>query len=153
MEDSEDAPAFSRRRKRDTGDLDITPMIDVTFLLLIFFMVTSTMKPPVDADVPPARYGVGEDAAEAIVISLIGGADAAAEPLVKLPGEAAVPLSDVRSSDAVFKLVAATVAETPARNRVLLNADRDLPHGPVREVSQMIGKVEGVRLFLGVQDR
>ncbi|HAA50734.1 MAG TPA: hypothetical protein DCE43_13545, partial [Planctomycetaceae bacterium] len=30
--------AFSRKRSESDADLDITPMIDVTFLLLIFFM-------------------------------------------------------------------------------------------------------------------
>ena len=36
----------------DEEDLDITPMIDMTFLLLIFFMVTSTMKPDEVLDIP-----------------------------------------------------------------------------------------------------
>jgi hypothetical protein len=36
---------------------------------------------------------------------------------------------------------------------VVINADRDLQHGAVREISQMAGKVEGIRLFLGVQDK
>ena len=35
---------LGRAKKKDEADLDITPMIDVTFLLLIFFMVTSTMQ-------------------------------------------------------------------------------------------------------------
>ena len=70
--DEDDAPTLGhRRRKLDAGDLDITPMIDVTFLLLIFFMVTSTMKPPATADVPPARYGVGTESDEAVTITVV----------------------------------------------------------------------------------
>ena len=36
--------SFGGKRKPIEGELDITPMIDVTFLLLIFFMVSSTMQ-------------------------------------------------------------------------------------------------------------
>lgn len=38
----EDAPP--PRKKRDDGELDMTPMVDVTFLLLIFFMVTASFS-------------------------------------------------------------------------------------------------------------
>jgi biopolymer transport protein ExbD len=33
---------FSARKKTDTPEIDITPLIDVVFMLLIFFMVTTT---------------------------------------------------------------------------------------------------------------
>ena len=33
-----------RRKKRDDEELDMTPMVDVTFLLLIFFMVTASFS-------------------------------------------------------------------------------------------------------------
>lgn len=32
------------RKKREDDEMDITPMIDITFLLLIFFIVCSTME-------------------------------------------------------------------------------------------------------------
>ena len=65
--------ARTERRKRGgfDGDLDITPMIDVTFLLLIFFMVTSTMQATPDIDLPVARQGTGIDKHSQVTISLI----------------------------------------------------------------------------------
>ncbi len=38
--DSDSTP----RKKREGGELDMTPMVDVTFLLLIFFMVTASFS-------------------------------------------------------------------------------------------------------------
>lgn len=35
--------------RRDKNDFDLTPMIDVTFLILIFFMVTASMVDAIDA--------------------------------------------------------------------------------------------------------
>jgi biopolymer transport protein ExbD len=42
---SEDEEEFTiRRPKADTEDMDLTPMVDVTFLLLIFFMITASFN-------------------------------------------------------------------------------------------------------------
>ena len=35
---------MSRRQRRESLSMDLTPLIDVVFLLLIFFLVTSTFK-------------------------------------------------------------------------------------------------------------
>lgn len=40
----EDHVSFSEGGFRSEGDLDMTPMVDVTFLLLIFFMVTASFS-------------------------------------------------------------------------------------------------------------
>ena len=45
MDDEEDDSFVMPRRKRDDDEMDITPMIDITFLLLIFFVVASKMDP------------------------------------------------------------------------------------------------------------
>ncbi|MGC1275890.1 MAG: biopolymer transporter ExbD [Planctomycetaceae bacterium] len=149
----DDAPTLGhRRRKIDVGDLDITPMIDVTFLLLIFFMVTSTMKEPATADVPPARHGVGTDSGEAFVLTVTR-PEGDEEATVILPDDTRHSLADLRRNDALKTLVQAAVNGEPPRTDIVINADRDLPHAVVREVSQMIGEVEGIRLFLGVQDQ
>jgi biopolymer transport protein ExbD len=149
----DDEPSLGhRRRKLDTGDLDITPMIDVTFLLLIFFMVTSTMKEPATADVPPARYGVGTDSGEATIFTVMRPGDDG-EVQVRFPDGNLHALAEVRASGEVTTIVRSATTADPPRMNVIINADRDLPHGVVREISQMAGQVEGIRLFLGVQDK
>ncbi|WP_153559154.1 ExbD/TolR family protein [Roseimaritima sediminicola] len=42
-EDGVEPPPLARK-SRDDGELDMTPMVDVTFLLLIFFMVTASFS-------------------------------------------------------------------------------------------------------------
>ncbi|TWU01475.1 biopolymer transporter ExbD [Neorhodopirellula pilleata] len=42
--DDEDDDLVPPRKKREDGELDMTPMVDVTFLLLIFFMVTASFS-------------------------------------------------------------------------------------------------------------
>ena len=47
-----------RQRHPDDGELDITPMIDVVFLLLAFFVVVSRMDPQAAVDLPKASAGI-----------------------------------------------------------------------------------------------
>jgi len=51
-EAAEVAASFRRREDVDRDELDMTPMIDVTFLLLIFFMVTAAFSLQKSLEVP-----------------------------------------------------------------------------------------------------
>lgn len=44
------------KRNPSDGELDITPMIDITFLLLAFFVVVSRMDPQAAVILPKAAY-------------------------------------------------------------------------------------------------
>lgn len=65
-----EASGWKRTRRVTTGDMDITPMIDVVFLLLIFFMVASTMQGTPEIDVPPAVHSLGVEANDAVVVTI-----------------------------------------------------------------------------------
>ncbi len=56
------------RKKRESEEMDITPMIDITFLLLIFFVVCSKMDPTQMAEIPDADAGINISAKESAVI-------------------------------------------------------------------------------------
>ena len=43
--------SFIRRQRRRVGGIDISPMMDMTFILLIFFIVTSTFTRETGIDV------------------------------------------------------------------------------------------------------
>jgi biopolymer transport protein ExbD len=61
---------LSLARKRSLGDaeMDITPMIDIVFLLLIFFLVASKMDEAATVKLPPARRGVDVSQEDAIIV-------------------------------------------------------------------------------------
>jgi biopolymer transport protein ExbD len=61
LDDDDPEPLeFSVKRTGDEG-LDMTPMVDVTFLLLIFFMVTAAFSLQMSLEIPPPDQ---ENAAE-----------------------------------------------------------------------------------------
>lgn len=56
-------PLVLRRRPRTDDDMDLTPMVDVTFQLLIFFMVTASFALQKSIDVPtpdPDKKGAAQ---------------------------------------------------------------------------------------------
>jgi biopolymer transport protein ExbD len=66
----DEAPVSTGGRKEPDSELDITPMIDIVFLLLIFFVVTSKMQPQQVTDLPKARHGEGIASKQWIVLNV-----------------------------------------------------------------------------------
>jgi len=67
------------RKRGEEDDLDLTPMVDVTFLLLIFFMITAAFAlqksievPPMQEDEGTATQSVEELEEDSIVIRVDG---------------------------------------------------------------------------------
>lgn len=135
------------RRRPAEGDLDITPMIDVTFLLLIFFMVSSTMQGKPDLDVPVAEHAIGVDALDAAVITVFAAASVAESPRIVL--------GDVRGEDAELADVAPFVADQTrgGLRKFIIKAEGDVPHGLVEDIARAIKSVEGAELYMGVADK
>ncbi|MEX0716588.1 MAG: biopolymer transporter ExbD [Planctomycetaceae bacterium] len=152
----EDESGFAApKRVEQAADLDITPMIDVTFLLLIFFMVTSTMQGTPDLDVPPARYGTGTPLRNSIVVRVIaagvGGSD---RHIIQIP-KTDPDGNDATIRDANFDEVTREVSDAVAAGRVnaIVKADREVPHGFVQQVVRAVTAVEGAKFTIGVRDQ
>ena len=61
-----------RPRRKDDLDLNLTPLIDVVFLLLIFFMVSTTfeMKSEINIKLPEAAENRAEVVPDSIVVAI-----------------------------------------------------------------------------------
>ncbi|MEX0794290.1 MAG: biopolymer transporter ExbD [Pirellulaceae bacterium] len=62
----EKAVTFGDKRKTEEDELDLTPMVDVTFLLLIFFMVTASFSIQKSLEVPAPKDDSPSAAAQQI---------------------------------------------------------------------------------------
>lgn len=120
-----------RKKKKEEAELDITPMIDVTFLLLIFFMVTSTMQATPDRDIPPSKSGDNVVKSEwtdvTVGASRTGGED----------GEFLWDGTPVTLDQLKEQMIQAATGEL----KILIYAERDVPNGVVGEVERIIGEV------------
>jgi len=139
--------AFTRERSVYDADLDITPMIDVTFLLLIFFMVTSTMQPDEALDIPTSVHGLGVEANSAILITISAGEP----PLINLVEDK----NQTEDHTTVGPYVQARMQQ--GRLHVIIKAERMVQHGFVqkvtREANTVIKEFEGARFSIAVEDK
>ena len=143
-------PVLPRRPVKDSAEMDITPMIDITFLLLIFFLVCSTMAQQTAVKLPPARHGSGVDERSSVVIT-VAPRGAGRPPAVYLgDGTAGTPLDD--DHDTQERLIVEKVEEgiVQGKPNVLIKAAMGVKHGEVSRVAAAAATVEGIRLHMAV---
>lgn len=129
-----DGKLTRRKRQGSEGDLDITPMIDVTFLLLIFFMVTSTMQATPDKDLPPAVSGENANAGNFLDLSILTPPAGSEDSPVMLEGDAV-------SLDELEETLQQRARGGPVH--VMVYAERDVRSGFVGEVENVLNGVDG----------
>lgn len=110
-----------RRKKRNAAVIDIAPMMDMVFILLIFFIVTSTFTRETGLDVTKPRASTATDLArESILVGV------SRQGTVHI-NETRVNISSLRS------ILQGMMAEAPDRP-VIIVADRGAPTGKVVDV-------------------
>jgi len=116
-----DAP----RRSRDR-DASIVPMINVVFLLLIFFLMTAQIAPPDPVRVTPPE---GE-----------AGVQAAARDAIYLDAGGTLALAGARGPQAV---IAALRARDEPRAPILIRADA---RAPARDLARIMARLSALEL-------
>lgn len=140
---ADEGGSFKTAKRQEEADLDITPMIDVTFLLLIYFLVKSTMDPSQALDLPKAQYGDGVSGNQTTQITIKAGRGD--NPIILLDnGEETDP-------DGVRRYVEEQVAANV--NKVMIMAEREITHGAVQEVAGALAEVEGIEFFIAVEEK
>lgn len=113
--------SFFHRNRRRSGGIDISPMMDMTFILLIFFVVTSTFTRETGIDVSkPKASSVKELARESILIGVTR------QGTIHI-NETQVNLSSLQT------ILRQMMAESPDRP-VIIVSDRDAPSGKIVDV-------------------
>jgi len=110
--------------RRPMAELDMTPMIDVTFLLLIFFLVTAQMAARSRGEVRlPVEQGEREDrASQAGLVVIVRGNG------TMLVGDAEIDTSGI--TELARRAVARGAQKAP-----VVRADRDAPAAAVNAVA------------------
>jgi len=143
-----DGNSPGRKDEAELG-MDITPMIDMTFLLLIFFMVTSTMQVEARLQMPKAAHGAGVPLENATVISVFKTGDAPQIVAGADPDKPSLLLAEVGG------YVAKGIQD--GKMTVIIKADRDIPSGFVEEIARAANEAakegEELSFFVGVQDK
>ena len=144
--ENDDEVYVRKKRRPADSEIDITPMIDVTFQLLIFFMVTSTMQGNPPADLPPSMSGGSIEVAKVMNVVVRPAA---------VSGEAAqIEFNKAPVNLEELKLLLQEQAAARADGiHVMILADRTMKNGDLNEVEILLSEISGVTYHFGVQDR
>ena len=137
--------AMKARRELEDTEMDITPMIDITFLLLIFFIVASKMDEAANIPLPPAKTGVPIVVEECVIIT-VGPGDTADTAKV-YAGDGDAPENLLDSSDisalemALQEYVEEAVSSDPRKTTVLIKGAKGVKHKHISTTAKAAARV------------
>ncbi len=136
-----------RKPKRLGIAIDMTPMVDVAFLLLIFFMLTTTFKPPEKKQIrlPVSHSELKVPQSKVIILSVFedGGMDitfpkvqldANNQPLKREDGSIKILTQTVDITLADIENVLQTARLEISSARMIVKTDRRVPYGAMQDV-------------------
>ena len=133
----------------DDVEMDITPMIDITFLLLIFFIVCSTPDQNTTFELPDARYGKGVSERNSVFIT-ISAESADPAPVYLADGIGGESLTTDPDQQKELIREAVEKGRQELKENVLIKADRNVAHRDVARVIKAASAVEGAKIHLAV---
>ncbi len=115
------------RHKRPPLEITLTPMIDVVFLLLIFFMVTTTFNQQTELKINlPEAKGSESKEAEKMVVLIIN-----AEGTYFITGDDGLPHQLVNQKNETLKRALIQAAGNSRKIPFIISADGKTPHQSV----------------------
>ncbi|MEX0794291.1 MAG: biopolymer transporter ExbD [Pirellulaceae bacterium] len=161
----DESDIMPRKRVREESELDITPMIDITFLLLIFFIVASKLDSDPVQNMPTAQYASHVAISESVVITMIEGGREGRAKVFKGDGlddkmfvdDADIGVQEQEISDYVAMAFAGELpGGEPPKQFVLIKAAEDIRSGELNRVALAAARggenVEVSTLFIGVKE-
>jgi len=139
-----------RRKSRNSAEIDITPMIDVVFLMLIFFIVCSTLGRDAAVQLPKAEYGVAVNPKTANVLILSGVEDELSVSMMSGGQKVSCSDNEEIQREEIIQFIQNGIR--CGRTDVVIQADRRLHSGEVMKIESIASVVSGIRLYIVVKD-
>src|SRR5262245_12253346 len=139
---------FLRKSRLEDSELDMTPMIDCTFQLLIFFMVCSHIGKGATVELPKAKYGIPIPSKISVTLTVAKGdgdisrvfmGDGVDDAMLIKAG------SPQEQEDAITQFVEENFSKSKdGKPYVLLKAERGVKHREVSRVAKAAARASDV---------
>jgi biopolymer transport protein ExbD len=139
-----------RASEAQDARVDMTAMIDLVFMLNIYFLVTSLVNALAEIDLPAAKHVVAANLEESVILTVVAMADGSPAQVYLGDGDAArlLPGGDEEASIAE----AVESGKIAGKKHVVIKAERRVP---LREISRVANAAasEEMSLNLAVMEK
>jgi len=128
-----------RNEEEENFSLDLTPLVDVVFLLLIFFMVSTVFvdfKRRMDISLPTSKVSILDEIPKAIELEIT------VDKQVFLNGDKV----SLKSLESALKKI-----DVDKKKAAIIRADKNLPYGDVIKVMGMLQSARILDISVAVQ--
>ena len=142
---------FPRTKVETSAEFDITAMIDLVFMMNIYFLVTFITIALGELDLPTANHASALDAEVATIITMTVGSDGLSAVVFLGDGDKGEAIHDPAEQQ---QRIAAAVEEAvrEARTAVLLKAEKNVRLREIARISSAAVR-EGVTLHMAVIEK
>ena len=128
------------KKDRSDREMDITPMIDITFLLLIFFIVCSTLDPQKTGSIPEAENALAISSKDSAVLFIEPAA--ANKAVVRRANETEFSADENIQSTEIIDYITREIEKPKGRNKqhVMIFGHADVKVGHVTRLQRIIGE-------------
>ena len=128
-----------RTEEEENFSLDLTPLVDVVFLLLIFFMVSTVFvdfKRRIDISLPTSKVSIPDETPKALELEIT------IDKQVFLNGSKV----NLKSLESALKKI-----DVDKKKAAIIRADKNLPYGDVIKVMGMLQSARILDISVAVQ--
>lgn len=144
-------PLVARRSLEEEARFDITAMVDLVFMMNIFFLVTWVGAALAEVDLPAASHCVAADPETSVIVTVMGGDSQKLEVFLG-DGRSGPPM--VNPSEIEERVLAAARAgASEGKDTILIKAEKGVR---LRDIARIAGSavgVEGMKLRLAVMEK
>ena len=134
---------LSRIRQPAKIGMNMTPMIDIVFLLIIFFMTVSQITQTLDEPIDLAQVGPDGKPLETATLTIN----------LDISGQLIVAGNQYTTSELsrAIRTELQRLSNDPNRLKVLIRCDKDCPGKFINELNEELGKLKITRIRLSVE--
>jgi len=147
----DDNPLVPRRPAHDEAKFDITAMIDLVFMMNIFFLVTSVTAALAEMDLPTAKHCSPSDRDTSILITIMASPDRSPGRVFLGEADDGQPVSEADEERTIKSAVEAGVRAD--KKTVLIKAEKNARLRDIARIGGLAVAVPGTDLKLAVIEK
>jgi biopolymer transport protein ExbD len=142
---------FPRRSVHTDAEFDITAMIDLVFMMNIYFLVTFVTAALGEINLPAANHAVALDGEKATVITVLAGPDVRTVLVYLGDGKKGTPITE--ADDQVTQISNAVErAAAEGKTAVLIKAEKNIRLREMKRIGAAASR-EGMTLHIAIMEK